>query len=203
MLELAKRLCKIGTSINVRSEMHGEDGVTALDIPLSEIMLSAEEFNVLMCHKGAHNLLFDHTPNSFEPTLRMIGDLSLKGKIESVTVFLHTKHGRKKLVNCKLSKIKLDLRVGGLTAMACQVQCTPDFDEETNRIFESLNGEIEVELAAENYDAQTQLALGSVPVATSQAAAVPKKASTPKASKGKRKSKPKKAAAALGSAPVH
>jgi hypothetical protein len=46
-LNLSLRPAKVGNQIRNNGEMHGEDSVTAMYIPLKDIMLTKEELNIL------------------------------------------------------------------------------------------------------------------------------------------------------------
>lgn len=109
MLTLTTRPCKIGPSINTRTEKHGDEDVTALDIPIESVMLEANELNVLLGEPHAHNALFNGGTSPPEPLLRMIRALKLKDKFEdcTVTLLLGLNLERIELANVKLAKVEL------------------------------------------------------------------------------------------------
>lgn len=58
MLTITPRPCQLGTSINTRTEMHGDESVPACDIPLVGITLDAEELGALLGDPTAHRALY-------------------------------------------------------------------------------------------------------------------------------------------------
>lgn len=161
MLSISKRPARLGSSINTRAERHGDDNVTALDIPLSEIMLTAEELNALMQEPHAHNVLFDHAKGGslIEPVFEQVPFLPLAGKIEDATVTLGFNDEELQLVPCNLKRLRLVPRVGGLTSLSCLVQCVPKLDSLVARLLERLNSDVSVSIACEGFGAQQQLPL--------------------------------------------
>jgi hypothetical protein len=61
--------------------------------------------------------------------------------------------------DCKLSKIKLELRHGGMTALSCKVTTAPTLDETLPLLFEQFGKQVECELRAEPPGAQQDLPL--------------------------------------------
>ncbi len=165
MLSLKSRTGRIGSSINTRAEMHGDESVTALHIPVSEIKLDAEELNALLQEPHAHNVLYETKAGSpAEPVLKTIKALRLADKIESANVTLElTNDTTLKLVNCKLSKIELALELGGLTSMSAQIQCVPKLDSTIARLIEKLGAEISIEIRVDGFGDQQKLALEAGP----------------------------------------
>lgn len=166
MLSLTKRTAKVGNAIQSRSEMHGEDSVTAIDIPLADIMLAATELNAIMREPYAHNALFNHRAAAgglVEPLLKHVKPLALDEKIEGASITIT--HGVEaevvRLAPVKLAKIKLDPKLGGLTAMSCTVQCTPDLGEDIAHLLERLNSTVDVEIDGGEFGAQAELPLSA------------------------------------------
>lgn len=164
MLTITKRTAKIGNAIQSRSEMHGEDSVTAIDIPLSMIMLTAVELNAIMREPYAHNALFNHRVAGgglVEPMLKHIKPIALDEKIEGAKITIT--HGVDaeviRLAPVKLAKIRLEPQLGGLTSMACTAQCTPDLDVNIAHLLERLNATVEIEIDGGEFGAQGELSL--------------------------------------------
>lgn len=162
MLTLSNRTCRIGVSVNTRTEVHGEDSVTALDIPLTAIMLDANELNMLLQEPHAYQVLFNTRDGGkfVEPVFRVLKALRLADKIEGASVVLALGSGAAlKLTGCKIAKVELAPQVGGLTEMSLQVQCTPKLDSSIARLLEKLNCDVEVEIHADGYGDQKPLPL--------------------------------------------
>lgn len=170
MLTLSKRPAKIGVAINSRRELHGETPVTALDIPLGDIMLDAAELNAILREPHAHNVLFNESGVAMggrisEPVFKHISALALADKIEGATVTIV--HGVEaielRLAPVRLAKIKLQPQVGGLTAMTCTVQCTPDLNAGIAALLERLDTVVDVEIDCGEFGKQQALPLGAQP----------------------------------------
>lgn len=161
MLSLSNRPCRIGSSINTRTEKHGDEDVTALDIPLNEIMIEDVELNILLQEPHASNVLFNAPPGKLaEPVFKSIKSLRLKDKIEGASVIITLNGSTEvKLSDCKISKVTLDPQIGGLTCVSLQVQCTPKLDSLIARLLEKLNCEATVEILAEGFGEQKALPL--------------------------------------------
>lgn len=130
-LNLADRLCKIGSSINVRTQKHGDEDVPACDIPIVGFLLEAAELDSLL-GKGAHKALYRDGKggNAIEPRFEHVAELALDEKfVGTVSLDLANIELDLSAENVTLASIKLTPTTGGLTAMALQVQCTPSNDE--------------------------------------------------------------------------
>lgn len=126
---LSKRTGKIGPSINTRTEKHGDDDVPGIDIPVSGILLDAGELAVLLQDGAAHESFFTNARSKHpEPRfLDVLPVLNLQGKFEDAKVTLAAGRNQAVILKpAKVSKIRLEPQVGGLTAMSCTVQGNPD-----------------------------------------------------------------------------
>jgi hypothetical protein len=157
-MHLSKRQAKIGNQIPSRGEMHGDETVTALDIPLTDLMLDETELGEIMCQPRASAALFNDGNGTREPFFQNIKPIALVDKIEGATVTIT--HGVEnesiKLINVRLAKVKLEPCVGGLTAMSCTVQCTPDLNESVAKLLGRLNSTVDVEVECD-YGKQAEL----------------------------------------------
>lgn len=149
MITLVKRPCYIGASINVRTELHGEEPVPAFDLPLTGLMIEAEELNSLLEEPHAHRLLFNVRSGGklSEPVFRALKPLQLEHKFEGCRVTILFGANRKDLVieDCTVAKVKLEPQAGGLTMLSCVVQ-TSGHAADLNRLVEKMKGEIDVEI---------------------------------------------------------
>lgn len=161
-MHLAKRPAKIGNAIQSRAELHGEDSVTAIDIALTDIMLSRDELNEIMREPAASAALFNGTEDKLlEPLFKHIRPLQLAEKIEGASIVIT--HGVEaetiRLAPVKLAKIKPEPKIGGMTAMSCTVQATPDLDEDLAHLLGRLNSSVEAEIDGGQFGAQQELPL--------------------------------------------
>lgn len=156
MLKIARRTAKIGPSINTRTERHGEDDVTALDIPLREITLAPAGLEELLPGAGAR--LFD---DKHEPVFSRLKPFALREKIESarVTLWMGLEPDELKFPDVRLSKIAITPQSGGGAMLQLTVQVTPNLDESIAQLLEQLNRQVEVEIECENYGSQGELVL--------------------------------------------
>lgn len=127
-LTLRKRLCKIGTNINVRTETHGDQPVPACDIPLKGVMLSKAELNTLLGDEHAHDALYLDVDGTPEPLFaKHFKPFALLDRFEgaSVKLALADNDDELELEDVKLANLRLEPQVGGLTALSLQIQATP------------------------------------------------------------------------------
>jgi hypothetical protein len=165
-LSLEKRPCRIGVSINTRREMHGEEPVPAMDIPLTNILLDKGELNALLGDKFAHDSLYTTKASKpAEPTFaRSLKPFSVIGKFANsrVVIWVGLKPEMLELAEVKLVKLKLEPQVGGLTALALTVQTIAN-DGET-QLLQFLDSSADVaidfgEPVADAEEAQDELSL--------------------------------------------
>lgn len=163
MLNITERTARIGNQIQSRGENHGEDTVTAIDIPLTDVMLDEREFNALMGLPNAFNAFFDRSGGLLQPAFTRLKPLALSEKIEGARVVI--KHGvaaeELRLGNAKIAKIKLEPVTGGFVSMSCTVQCVPTLDVNIAHLLDRLNSTVELSIDGGQFGAQQELALGA------------------------------------------
>ena len=148
MLTITRRSAKIGSSVNVRNEKHGDEDVPACDIAVASIMLEPEELNALLEDPRAHDLLFVKDATGFvEPAFPQLNAFALRDKFEDALVQLHVGLAPTliELKAVKLARVSLALQPGGLTAMSLQVQATPA-PEIIGQLSAYMNHEISIEI---------------------------------------------------------
>lgn len=127
MLTISKRPCQIGTSINTRRELHGDEPVPACDIPILGITLDANELNSLLEEPHAHGALFLLRKGvTEEPQFPQLEPFVLKDKIEGARVSLIVGNSVLKLTDCKLKGLTLQPMAGGLTLLSFKIQSSGD-----------------------------------------------------------------------------
>lgn len=131
MLTISKRPCKIGGHMNARTEKHGDEDVPALDIALEGIMLMAQELNALLEDPMAHRHLFQ-TQNGklHEPTFTKFKPFVLRDAYEGATVriVVGLRNDEITLADCRLRRITLEPKTGGMTQLSLSVAARPDED---------------------------------------------------------------------------
>jgi hypothetical protein len=158
-MHLNKRPAKVGNQISSRGEMHGDESVTALDIPLTDVMLDETELGEIMREPRAAAALFDDSNGMSRPFFAHIKPIALAEKIEGAAITIT--HGLKAesihLANVKLAKIKLGPCAGGMTAMECTVQCTPDLTEKVAHLLGCINAVVDIEIDGGEFGLQAEL----------------------------------------------
>jgi len=148
MLSISKRPCRLGPSINLRSEKHGDDDVPACDIAIEGLMLEPEELNALLEDPNAHKAFFAKAGNGkagklTEPMFRQLKAFVMRNKFEGGAVLTFGLTEREiDFGEVKLAKLTLEPMVGGLTSLSLQVQAHPD-ERGMGELMSFLNREID------------------------------------------------------------
>lgn len=149
-MEFSKRPARLGISINGRREKHGEDNVSAADIPVVGFMLEADELNDLLEEPHAHKLLFQKRSGgkADEPIFRKLKTFAHTDKFEgcAVTFTLGLNREPIDLRDARVSKIRLEPMAGGLTAMSFSIACTEGVEKAVGKLLGRLDSEVDVEL---------------------------------------------------------
>jgi hypothetical protein len=156
MLKIGRRTAMVGTGIPSRTEKHGDENVTALDIPLGAITLAPTTLEELL--PGASERLFDSQKN---PVFTRLKAFRLREKIESarVTLWLGLDPTELVFADVKLTKGDITPTHGGGADLSLTVQVTPDLDESIALLLGHLNQQVEVEIEAQHYGSQGELEL--------------------------------------------
>lgn len=148
-LTLPKRPAMIGASANWRREKHGDENVSAMDIGIKNILLSAEELNLMLEDKFAHAALFNEKANGLhEPNLKYFEAFIVKEKFEATLVSIEVglKAQLIELENVKLKRVTLEPQTGGLTAMSILIQCHPDLEGNILQLLDRLDSDCAIEI---------------------------------------------------------
>jgi hypothetical protein len=158
-LRLDRRSATIGSSINTRTEKHGEEDVAALDIPLSKICLSDEELGVVLQNPRAHKLLYATRKGQLAKFAfaKVLEVLPFREKVRGVSVTIYLGNRKLRLPDVSLTTCRLEPQEGGTTWWAFKVQCTPTLDDTIEALLAKLNQVVDIELDCESYGAQQDL----------------------------------------------
>lgn len=157
---------QIGGSINVRTEKHGDENVSAMDIPCA-MLIKRKELNQLMREEIADALLFkSQNEGHYEPVFGgKIGPIPVLGKFKKSKVALKCGVNEQEITfeDCVLSKLKIDPQIGGMTLLKFTVQAK--LTDDTNPIFHFANssqpGQVNTgKFQEEKSDDQPDLPLG-------------------------------------------
>jgi len=163
MLSLQKKRAQMGV-INNRIEKHGDQDVTAFDIPI-EMLLDPEELNDLLGDKYAHRALFDTKGNVATPMLPMLAAMSLTHDLDEATVTLHLAGGTElEYEDVRLKGLRIAPIHGGETELTFKLQILPKTPQYAKLINAQVS-EIQLSLAdakvaEKRKDKQQQLDLG-------------------------------------------
>lgn len=166
-LELSSRPCMVD-NVNPRTEKHGDDDVPAVDVKLSNIMLSKAELIRLTGDPQAWNLLFQQEKGTapVEPTLQCFdGERYLLAKFEECasTIRFGMQKTEHEFDNHKIKGISCKAVVGGLTAVTLTIQQSLDDTRITGHLHEYQGKEAHVAITfgkiSENEKRQKNLAL--------------------------------------------
>lgn len=163
-LKLDKRSCLIGHGINTRTQKHGSENVTALDIPIQRLALSKEELGEVLLYPDAYKALHSKSRGRPDEPLfgKVLGNLPFAHKVPQVTITLYLGRRQLKLPITTLKSARIVRPGGGLVWWEFLIQCVPDLDENhpiMESLFSKLGEEIDLALECEGYGAQQDLPL--------------------------------------------
>lgn len=128
-MRIKSRPCRIGPSINTRTEMHGKDPVPMMDVPLVNLLLQAEELDELLGPFSFESLFVTTTnpAGGKEPPMpqwfERLKPLAVVGKWKGSSISLELPHGQHiDESGVTIAKLKLEPQIGGLTALSLTLQ---------------------------------------------------------------------------------
>jgi hypothetical protein len=146
MLSLKKRPCHIGTSINARTEKHGDEPSSAMDIPIA-ILITLAELNKLMGEPHTSDAWFSTEGGKLaEPLLKNMKPYKLKGKFanSSVTFTLGVNSVVVPMKGVTFTGMGFEPQVGGMTQLKLKIQSP--ITNKNNEIFLWMDRDADVEL---------------------------------------------------------
>jgi hypothetical protein len=147
-LELDKRPCHLGPSLNNRREKHGTENVPALDFSLTGYLLTKPELDKLV-GQGFWNSRYETRSGGQPPApawKKMRGE-KFGEKLEADVTLSFLSDSEKPVVitEAKVGKLDFDYQVGGLTACDLTISTAQD-DVDVNKLRRHMDGEISVEI---------------------------------------------------------
>lgn len=146
MLQLPKRPGRIGVSIGGRRELHGEEPVPFMDIPIA-ILITAGELNQLMGDPHTADAWFNTDGGKLaEPLLKNMKPYKLKGKFKnsSATFTLGVNSVVVPLKAVSFSTLGFEPQVGGMTQLKLKIQSP--ITNKNNEIFLWMDRDADLEL---------------------------------------------------------
>jgi hypothetical protein len=169
MFSLSKRSATLSGKAKIDGKQKREGttqgtDLTVLTFEFEELKIDAAELGALMREPHAFDALYNSGANPIEPFLRGLKSLELAESIPDAYVRVDvglSGYTRFDFKACKLSKIRLELRQGGETALSCRVQVAPDMNAKLATLLEFLGHSVQAELRGEAPGAQADLPLNT------------------------------------------
>lgn len=163
-LQLTRRTVQIG-KLNLRPELHGDESVPAIDIPLSCLMINGSTFDRVLMEEGAHAMFFiavqvAEGETQFKAVFAgLLEPLKLAHKIEGVNAHLYMGSHVVSFSKAKLKDVTLDMMPeGGLTRMSATLQAQLELDGTVDALQEVVGKQIEIAIEVPEYNARLILA---------------------------------------------
>lgn len=164
MFSFTSRQAIIGSQVVSQSETHGDDKKTAFRIPVTHVMLEARELNAMLEDPFTHHFMFTTKAGDAMPVGRFpqLQPFAFKYKFENGNVKIkYGIDGAIEFTACKITKVKLQPRDGGMCEIQFLVHTIPVLDVHAAHFLGQVGKEIEIEVHAElsGEDAQQDLPL--------------------------------------------
>jgi len=147
-IELDKRPCNLGPSINNRREKHGTENVPALDFSIAGLLLTKAELDRLV-GQGFWNSVYETRSggNPAAPAWKKVAAGKYTEKLEADLVISFMSESVKpiEITEAKIGKFEFEYQVGGLTACYFTVSTAQD-DVDVNKLRRHMDAEISVEI---------------------------------------------------------
>jgi hypothetical protein len=146
-ITISKRTCKIGPSINCRTEKNGDDDNPACDIPLVGLLLDKDDANKLVGPLFWESL-FDNQGRGKAPKIvhPNIGTRVLEGKFEGEVAITLSPSTVIELEGIKLTSFHLEPLEGGLVSLSLKVQASNSIEKFVHKLIARQNSEVEVRI---------------------------------------------------------
>lgn len=162
-LILARRTAKLGNSLQVNTQKHGQEDVSALDLVFKGLPLTPEDLGEVLLEPKAYKLLYRKWKGRpDEPMFKPVLTLPVNGKVKSVSATLFLGRRRLEIINATMSKMMVELKGGGISLLNFGLRFVPDLDENhpiMENLFSKVNQSIDLELSCEGYGSEPELPL--------------------------------------------
>lgn len=153
MLKLERRACVLGSSINTRTQKHGEEDVAAMDIRVNRFVLTPEELDEVLLSKNAHKMLYvSKKGRPDEPRFEPLAAMMFREKVKDVSVVMYVGRSTIKMPRTNFASLNLVLNPGGLTWWSFQIQWVPEvLDANVELLLGKMNQGVELAITCEHY----------------------------------------------------
>jgi len=146
MLSIRETYCQQGKLSN-NLEMHGEEEVTAFDIPISGITLTGEEVNALLEDPYADRWIFNNSKDVRESNVSKFHPLQMIDAYEQATVVLTMSTGAAHtFANCKITKVTLEPKRGGEVIVGFSLRLRPENEQQILDLIEHQHHSIKIDV---------------------------------------------------------
>lgn len=127
-------------------EKHGEEEVTAFDIPVEGITLRPEAVNQLLEDPYADRWLFNDKGGTREPSTRKFEPFRLRDTYEGATVSMKFGDDTFTFTECRIKDVELEPRTGGDTLLGFSVRVRPENDKQILQLLGHQNREVNIDI---------------------------------------------------------
>lgn len=146
MLNITETHATMGKLSN-NLEKHGEEDVTAFDIPIDGITLRAEQVNALVEDPYADRWLFNDAKDVKEPNLAKFEPLVMSDAFEGALVSLTMSTGQlHTFADCKIKGVTLQPRRGGDTLVGFSLRLRPENEQQILDLIDHQNATIKIDV---------------------------------------------------------
>lgn len=149
-LNLTKRPAKIGRSVNTRTEMHGEEEIPAQDIPVTGIVLSAEELCALTDEPTAVEGLFKMEEDQYVPRFTAIDWFPIDHKFIGATIKIGGGVPTTTYKKAKIKSIWCKALGGAMTEIKGTLQVNPEDGDPSSQ--QLINAKIAITISKASID---------------------------------------------------
>lgn len=132
-------------------ENHGEEEVTAFDIPVTNILLDREQLNALLDDSVADRVIFNKTrAGDVQPALKCLEPFALKDNFDGATIQFNFGTGKGEkftLKDCKVKAVTLEPQNGGNTVVTMKIRVRPENDNHILQLMGHQNRECTLSIA--------------------------------------------------------
>lgn len=145
MLNIQSTFAMMG-KISNNLEKHGDDDVTAFEVPFEAIALTREQFNAQMEDPYADRWLFTDKADMREPNLAKFKPLELVDTYEEAIVSVTFGEKAYTFHDCRIKGVTFEGKRGGDIMLALSVRIRPENPEQIIALIDYQNHEVKIDV---------------------------------------------------------
>lgn len=145
MLSITTTFAMMG-KISNNLEKHGEEDVTAFEVPVDAIALSAEAFNALIEDPYADRWLFNDKAEMREPNAAKFKPLEMLDTFEEAVIVMTLGEKAFTFHDCRIKSVTIDAKRGGDIMLGFSVRIRPENPEQIVTLIDYQNHEIKIDV---------------------------------------------------------